>query len=184
MFVREEFLEPPLCDALCTQMRIVGDRPAEVFGEARTQVDRVVRRTSDAQIGGAAVDKVQQRVSALAPSLASYINADLDGCDDLSFLVYRAGDFYRPHRDRAAREGDFVDVARRRRVSVVLFLNHGYEGGALTIYGLVDDPKWREVGFAIAPAPGLLIAFPSHLIHEVTTVTAGDRFTAVTWFHA
>ena len=97
--------------------------------------------------------------------------------------MYRPGDFYRPHRDRAARAGDFVEGARSRRVSVVLFLNDGYSGGALTLYGLVDDPKWRAYGFPIAPAPGLLIAFASDLVHEVTPVTAGERCTAVSWFH-
>src|SRR5205085_9991991 len=73
----------------------------------------------------------------------------------------------------------------RRRVSIVIFLNAGdYEGGALTFYGLVDDPSWKTFGFALEATPGLLVAFPSHVRHEVTPVTAGDRYTVVDWFTA
>ena len=66
----------------------------------------------------------------------------------------------------------------------VLFLNDDYTGGALTLYGLVDDPKWRDYGFAVAPAPGLLVAFPSDMLHEVTPVIAGERCTVANWFRA
>jgi hypothetical protein len=51
-----------------------------------------------------------------------------------------------------------------------------------TFYGVVDDPAWRSFGVALAPEPGLLVAFPSHVVHEVTPVTAGDRYTIVDWF--
>ncbi len=183
VFVREEFLAQTVCRALCTQMRAATARPAEVLGTSSAVVDRVIRRTSDAQIDGAAADDAHARIEALSLPLASHFRIDLGACEDISFLVYGVGDFYRPHRDRAARAGDFVEDARSRRVSVVLFLNDGFSGGALTLYGLVDDPKTRAHGFAIPPAPGLLIAFASDLVHEVTPVTAGERFTAVSWFH-
>ncbi len=73
---------------------------------------------------------------------------------------------------------------------VVIFLNamstepgpSDYSGGALTFYGLLEDPAWRDFGFALDPMPGLLVAFPSHIVHEVTPVTAGDRYTIVDWF--
>ena len=55
-----------------------------------------------------------------------------------------------------------------------------YSGEALTFLGLFADPAWRTFGFA--PMSGLLVAFPCHIIHEVTPVTAGDRCTIVDWF--
>lgn len=75
-------------------------------------------------------------------------------------------------------------------MSVVIFLNSrsavpgpgDYAGGALTFHGLVDDPAWRSFGFALDPTPGLPVAFPSHIVHEATPVTDGDRYTIVDWF--
>ena len=105
-----------------------------------------------------------------------------------TLLMYQPGGFYEPHVDRA--DNDEGISPSRRRVSVVIFLNGmnpepgpgDYAGGALTFYGLVDDPAWRSVGFALDPLPGLLVAFPSHIVHEVRPVTAGDRYTIVDWF--
>ena len=59
----------------------------------------------------------------------------------------------------------------------------GYSGGSLTFYGLMDDNASGEsVGLPLAGETGLLIAFPSHLVHSVSPVTAGERYTVVSWF--
>jgi predicted 2-oxoglutarate/Fe(II)-dependent dioxygenase YbiX len=47
----------------------------------------------------------------------------------------------------------------------------------------MDDAIGGEnVGLPLAGEAGLLIAFPSHLVHSVSPVTAGERYTLVTWF--
>jgi predicted 2-oxoglutarate/Fe(II)-dependent dioxygenase YbiX len=59
----------------------------------------------------------------------------------------------------------------------------GYSGGSLTFYGLMDDGAGGEsVGLPLAGELGLLVAFPSDLLHSVSPVTAGERYTLVTWF--
>ena len=59
----------------------------------------------------------------------------------------------------------------------------GYSGGSLTFFGLMDDsPSGESVGLPLAGETGLLIAFPSHLVHSVSPVTAGERYTLVSWF--
>ena len=59
----------------------------------------------------------------------------------------------------------------------------GYAGVTLTFFGLMDDDASEEsVGLPLAGEPGLLVAFPPSLIHSVTPVTAGERYTVVTWF--
>ena len=59
----------------------------------------------------------------------------------------------------------------------------GYSGGSLIFYGLMDDDASAEsVGLPLAGEAGLLVAFPPHVIHSVSPVTAGERYTVVTWF--
>ena len=59
----------------------------------------------------------------------------------------------------------------------------GYSGGSLTFFGLMDDsPSGESVGLPLAGETGLLVAFPSHLVHSVSPVTAGERYTLVSWF--
>ncbi len=103
------------------------------------------------------------------------------------FLVYRPGDFFRPHRDRAVEPED--DVTKRRRISIVVFLNgtgetilpETFDGGALTFYGLLDDPRLRAVGYPLRAETGLLVAFRSDILHEVTPVSRGERHSVVAW---
>ncbi len=58
-----------------------------------------------------------------------------------------------------------------------------YTGGQLILYGLIDDPHWKDVGFPVEPETGLLVAFRSRVVHEVTAVTAGCRLSVVNWFY-
>ena len=86
--------------------------------------------------------------------------------------------------------GSIEEHLKRRRLSVVLFLNRqakeatpgGFCGGSLVFYGLINDPRAKQIGFPLVAEPGLLIAFPSDLVHEVTPVTDGERYTVVSWF--
>lgn len=52
----------------------------------------------------------------------------------------------------------------------------------LKFYGLLDGPEWSRCGFALKPVPGMVVAFPTWVPHEVEPVTFGNRFTIVTWF--
>jgi SM-20-related protein len=58
-----------------------------------------------------------------------------------------------------------------------------YEGGALTLFGLLDAGNDQDVGLPVVAEAGALIAFPSGMLHEVTPITRGKRFTVVSWFH-
>jgi predicted 2-oxoglutarate/Fe(II)-dependent dioxygenase YbiX len=76
-------------------------------------------------------------------------------------------------------------------VSAVVFVNRAsetpgpfeYAGGRLALYGLIDEPPWRDVGFEIDAERGLLVAFDSATVHEVTPVAAGRRLSVVDWFY-
>ena len=58
-----------------------------------------------------------------------------------------------------------------------------YGGGNLTFHGLLnEDTKGEGVGFALTAQQGTLVAFPSLMVHSVTPVTHGKRYTITTWF--
>ena len=94
-------------------------------------------------------------------------------------LVYGTGGHHKPHIDG---EGKYVnargqEVWRKsldRDLSVVYFLNDGFEGGEL-IFPALD--------FAIKPQAGSMVCFPSthDYLHGVSPITAGQRLSLVTW---
>lgn len=188
LFTRSDFLDRDTCAQLRADMRRSARAAAEVFAEAGSAVRADIRRTQSIDVHGRAVQQVAERLEEIRGDLERHFGWALDACDDSEFLWYPTGGFYRPHRDRPLRADGAAAAASTRAVSVVVFLNDrsthsdAFEGGALTFYGLVDEPRWRDVGLPLQPEEGLLVAFRSELLHEVAPVEKGDRFTIVTWF--
>jgi SM-20-related protein len=46
------------------------------------------------------------------------------------------------------------------------------------------DASGARPGLPLSGEPGLLVAFDSAMVHGVTPVTRGERYTIVTWFTA
>jgi len=91
-------------------------------------------------------------------------------------LKYVTGGKYIVHADNA-----YWDMGARRWVrsinrdiSVLLYINGAYEGGAL---------YFQNFAVRITPSPGTLIAFPSdhRYLHAVEPVTSGLRFAVTCW---
>lgn len=94
-------------------------------------------------------------------------------------LVYGAGGHHKPHVDGEGRylNAQGQEVWRKsldRDLSVVYFLNDAFEGGELIFPAL---------GLAIKPQAGSMVCFPSthDYLHGVSTITAGQRLSLVTW---
>lgn len=182
LVLKSEFLAPPQCRVLCAHIRNAAPRPAEVYGGA-VDVDLSARSAWQVSVTGALEDGLTNAIRGLRTELADHFAIPLAPCEDPSFLRYGAGGFHRPHKDRASAHADSSGDAQQRRVSISLLLNDEYAGGALTFYGLINDPAWRDYGFALPAETGLLVAFRSDMLHEVTPVLAGERCSLVTWFH-
>jgi predicted 2-oxoglutarate/Fe(II)-dependent dioxygenase YbiX len=153
-------------------------------------VDETIRRAQQIDVPPDLVTEFQARLDTAIPGLVAHFSRPLAAAEQPSFLMYESGDFFKPHRDRSAREvADGGNDTFQRRVTVVVFLNRQasapgeweYAGGDLTLFGLIDDPQWKEIGFPIDATPGMLVAFDAGTLHEVTPVTAGRRITAVEW---
>jgi predicted 2-oxoglutarate/Fe(II)-dependent dioxygenase YbiX len=52
----------------------------------------------------------------------------------------------------------------------------------LTFYGLIKGAQWEKCGFSLDASSGLLIAFRPNVLHEVSPITFGQRFTIAAWF--
>ena len=153
-------------------------------------VDESYRKTRRVDVSSAASSLVTERLLGLRDEISETVGADVSGIQDPQFLVYRKGDFFRMHRDRDPAQ-DAPRFAGERRVSAVLFLNgesadpvpDTHSGGALTLYGLIDDGRGGMVGLPVTAETGSVIAFPSDMAHEVKPVTRGERYSVVSWFY-
>jgi SM-20-related protein len=188
LFLRPGFLGPDVCGSFRAAMRNNDGEAAEVFVPTGSAVDTDTRRARSIRVQPHAVRDMAIRLEAIRGDLEAHFDCRLGSCEEPDFLLYRPGGFYRPHRDRPLFNDDAAREASGRAVSVVLFLNdrstepNGFDGGALTFYGLVNDERWRDVGFPLQPQAGLLVAFRSDVLHEVAPIERGSRLTIVTWF--
>jgi len=192
LLVIPDFLDADQIGALRTEMLIGLAERARVEKPGGIDcVDEAVRKTGSIEVSKRVASDIKSRLLGLMPRLEQHFNRRLAGCEPPSFLIYDPSDFFIAHADG----GDFCGRgkgARRRRVSAVIFLNEqssepaegAYGRGELTFHGLLEGPHWERCAFPLPAEPGLLVAFPAEMIHEVSAVSHGRRLTVVTWFYA
>jgi SM-20-related protein len=161
--------------------------PVELRGVSL--VDESIRKTSHSLVSESTVSYIENRLLAIWPDLEQHFNVKLTAYEQPYFARYGVGAFFRPHADSGA-TAESPERVRARKVTVVIFLNgaseevgpDSYGGGALTFYGLIDDPVWKPMGFPLIGETGLLIAFRAETIHEVAPITHGERYTILSRF--
>jgi predicted 2-oxoglutarate/Fe(II)-dependent dioxygenase YbiX len=123
----------------------------------------------------------------VVPQIEKQYAVSIDNVQMPKFCLYENGDFYGIHVDNSPLEKAAAD-AKERKVSAIIFLNEEsrepekgkYCGGNLTFYGLNENEAFAKFGLPLVGEQGMLITFPPTLPHEVTKVTAGERFTIAT----
>jgi PKHD-type hydroxylase len=93
----------------------------------------------------------------------------IGGQQDPQFTIYENEQFYDFHSDTSLVENNM------RKLSVVISISDPdtYEGGEFEFQnGIKPDVKSR----------GSIIVFPSFVLHKVTPVTSGTRYSLVNWF--
>ena len=100
-----------------------------------------------------------------------FFKFDIFGLNEgLQFTNYKApSDKYGKHIDRR-----YMDLIRKLSLSVQLTNPKDYEGGELILYE-------SEVGTTMEKEQGILVLFPSYILHEVKPVTKGERNSLVSW---
>ncbi len=142
----------------------------------------LVRNASLVDPAEPVIELVESRIETCRDLIGNALRQALGGREGAGFIRYPSGGFYRAHRDRGT-DAQWPDAARRA-ASVVIFLNssrHGaqegeFDGGLLRLFLSEGDVDVR-------PEAGLLVAFPSDVLHEVTEVDGGTRDTIVDWFY-
>jgi SM-20-related protein len=189
LFVVKDFLDAETCARLRSEVRLAARLVAAVGEESgENKVDRSARSTEIAVVSAEAEALVGARLDSVTSDIERHFSVEVEGWERLQFLLYKPGDFFEAHQDRSASRGA-DDPSTRRLVSIVTFLNDEsretgtevYGGGALTFYGLLGGNGDKQVGLPLVGERGLLVAFDSGLMHSVTPVTHGERFTVVTW---
>jgi SM-20-related protein len=190
LFARERVFDAAECREFREGIR-TARRAAATVRQAHGgyTLDESVRRVRWLEMPEAATGQVRARLTALRSAVEQHFGLTLIDCQRPQFLAYSVGDYYRPHQDLSA-DDDAPPASRERRISAVIFLNaptaaptgDSYGGGALTFYGLLDDPRGRQVGLPLDAEEGLLVAFRSETVHGVAPVIHGERYTVVSWY--
>lgn len=190
LYTEEEFLDRPTCELIKAGMRAGEHARAKIYDREWNNVeDAGYRSTLKVKVGGGLDSLVRERLLDLRAHLGRRFGVEVNDCQRLTFLIYKPGDYFEPHKDNS-RQSDAPDFIRARQVSAVIFLSDEdaggetgeYAGGSLGFYGLLKDPRCAHLGIPVKGRAGLLVAFRSDVVHQVTPVARGERFTIVSWF--
>ncbi|WP_435105130.1 2OG-Fe(II) oxygenase [Arhodomonas sp. AD133] len=194
IFAWRDVLTPEASRRLCCRMKRAGGDAARVNRGGTPVVDPAYRRTRVVSMDEHARRHALDVLEGMASELSRYAGEPLGPCQPPIFLAYSPGDYFRPHCDNADDPRQPLHV-RSRRLTVVLFLNgprprgsgqcrgdEGFSGGELVLYCTMPEPSWEDFYTVVHARPGTLVAFPADTFHEVTPLTAGRRYSIVTWF--
>jgi len=171
---------PALLDeAECAHVASVGAEvlePARVIDPASGRsVPHPIRTSDDGAIGPTREDLV---IRALNLRVAAISGTQVEQGEPLTVLRYRPGQEYRRHLDTIA------GAANQRIRTVLIYLNHGYGGGAT---------QFPLLGLDLRPRGGDAVMFDTILadgspdtrtLHAGTPVTAGAKWLATRWIRA
>jgi SM-20-related protein len=175
LFLNRSFLDSETCAKLLIEVNSSPTTQAPVYieGTAGT-IHEDIRKTTSLHPSDETFSNLWNEVYQQKSLLESHFGESLTGCERPQFLRYKKGDFFVRHQDGNTKQLEF-DHLRVRRISIVVFLNNDFSGGALKFS---DSTKT----FDLHGETGLLVAFRADVFHEVSPVISGERFTMITWF--
>ena len=114
---------------------------------------------------------------------SSIFSYNLDSLIDTKYLVYNVGKYSTWHVDEpiGVKTNNLaaINSAKWRRLSVSIALNDDYIGGE---FGILLPTNPLNCLHNIKLKKGAAIFYPSHMAHQVSTVTNGYRKSLVYWF--
>jgi predicted 2-oxoglutarate/Fe(II)-dependent dioxygenase YbiX len=143
-------------------------------------VNREIRDTQEVQLPRAIAEKLSciDAASVLA-FINPFYNVEVRYTEPSQILHYGIGGHYIPHVDSETPYKDDMGLdmwekTLDRDLSAIYFLNDDFAGGEL-VFPALD--------LVVKPEAGTLVCFPSdhNYVHGVNPVTAGHRYTIVTW---
>lgn len=182
VFVVEHYLAPAVTRDLADFARArSGERLMVIDREAST-ADNIVkvedqRRVSERVDLGPRRLEVNQLVETIFRDMANnYVGRRLDWYEAPELMRYRAGGLYIKHADSQNMNPDTRQWTKviDRDLSLLVYLNDDYEGGAL---------RFDKFRYRLRPRAGMAVLFPSdnRYVHAAERVTAGERYVIVSW---
>lgn len=183
VYIDLDFLADDLCADICSQIDsgFKVDTPLyDVDANDNIHLPKL-RQSRYSDVPEATQSIIADRVKRLKPILeAHFADRFHQRAEPAKFVLYEEGHFFAPH----------VDSQLHRKINMSIYLNDehstamsgGYSGGTLTLYGLFENPAFRNKGISLMGKRGMLIAYPSATVHEVTPVTNGNRYAVITRF--
>lgn len=178
---KEERIPKKLCEEIIEICKEYEMDAAGVYGSTDSK-DKIMhtsfRKTNIAWIPkGTVVEKLLHSHVGLANMQAGW-NFTVTDMEPAQFSEYKKGHFYNWHKDVSVNNNT---PHRKLSISVNLSDPKDYEGGDLEMrnYWGSQDLKMPT---AELRKQGTVIVFPSMLMHRVTEVTKGTRYSLVQWY--
>jgi predicted 2-oxoglutarate/Fe(II)-dependent dioxygenase YbiX len=137
---------------------------------AAINYDRKIRRDHLIEPGAPCHGKICDYLTRqIVGQIKKAFDVECKRVERIKIACYSPGGYFRPHRDNQS------PATAHRQFAVSLLLNDDYEGGCL---------RFPEFGMGLYRAnAGAAIVFRCSLLHEVTNVTAGQRFVVLTFLY-
>ena len=178
IFVIRDFLTPDECWYFVTRAEAAGFDDAPINAGLAGQVVRKDVRNNDRVM----IDDVPL-ARELWDRAKPFVPATLDlgfnrwaavGLNErFRFYRYDPGERFRPHTD-----GYFARTGARSKLTFMIYLSGGCDGGETIVYIDADDglPLPDGTVLRVPPEPGKVLAFRHDLLHEGAAVRAGRKY--------
>ncbi len=170
VYVLPKFLTPIECDEVRSMFESAQNAQVNTIEGEREQ-KKALRSGRVTFIGEDTFTKrvLKKRIKDMLANAnqATGLRFDIVDTEPLQLAEYAVGDEYGWHLDI----GPGNSSLRKLSASIQISAAHEYDGGDLELWG---SPS-------VAREKGTLIVFPSYLLHRVTPVTRGVRFSLVVW---
>lgn len=139
-------------------------KPATIMGDVLSDK----RKSSVAFVNN--IEDIDLRLKFILKDLIKLKGFDVTGIGSYQFTEYKVGEYYDWHTDSS----DTHEMYKNRFCSIVIQLNDDYEGGHLEVKNDSDTIQLER-------GSGKLCVFYSNMLHRVTPVTNGVRYSLVNW---
>jgi len=162
-----------------TDLSVFDPKKTNETGGKEWIVNKEVRDTQIVEAGELFPKIVELFKNTVKEIINPFYGIEIHESEIPQILSYGINGHYKPHIDGESiwktPDGELIwKKSLDRDISIVFFLNDGFEGG---------DFVFPDLKVRIRPEPGMLVCFPSnhHYLHGVEPVTKGNRYSIVCW---
>ena len=182
VFLFENFISPELARELTEYAEQCEGERLMVIDDKQSTPDNIVkvederRITERVQLGDRRQEIQDMMGKAFIDLAERCYGVKLDWYEAPDLMRYREGGFYIRHADsqnKSEQDNTWHKVIDRD-LSMLIYLNDGYEGGELSLY---------KFNYRIWPRAGAAVLFPSdhRYLHQAEMVKKGVRYALVSW---